>query len=63
MKRLEGRVYKKNKETVHYIGAAILKRARFDFSSLTPEDAESIAKMTPRGVEIIDDIIEKASQN
>lgn len=63
MKKLEERIYKKNKDTVHTIGTAILKRAKFDFSTLAEEDIESIAKMTERGNEIIRDIIEKAYKN
>ncbi|MCE5201513.1 MAG: hypothetical protein LLF78_03245 [Synergistaceae bacterium] len=63
MKKLEARIYKKNKEAVHHIGAAILKRANFDFSSFTEEDFEDIVNLTPRGNEIIRDIISKAHQN
>ena len=63
MKRLEERIYKKNKEAVHHIGTAILKRAKFDFSSFSKEDLDDIVKMTPRGSEIIRDIITKAHQN
>ena len=54
---------KKNKEAVHHIGTAILKRAKFDFSSFSKEDLDDIVKMTPRGSEIIRDIITKAHQN
>lgn len=63
MKKLEARIYKKNKEAVHHIGAAILKRANFDFSSFTDEDLQDIVNMTPKGCEIIRDIISRASQN
>ena len=63
MKRLEERIYKKNKEAVHHIGTAILKRAKFDFSSFSKEDLDEIARMTPKGNEIIRDIIAKAHQN
>ncbi|MEG1799414.1 MAG: hypothetical protein RR214_04445 [Synergistaceae bacterium] len=62
MKRLEERIYKKNKEAVHHIGTAILKRAKFDFSSFTKEDLEDVMHMTPKGCEIIRDIISKAHQ-
>lgn len=61
MKKLEGRIYKKNKEAVHYIGTAILKKAKFDFSSFSDADLEDIVNMTPKGTEIIKDIITKAS--
>jgi hypothetical protein len=61
MKKLEGRIYKKNKEAVHHIGTAILKRAKFDFSSFSDADLEDIVNMTPKGTEIIKDIITKAS--
>ena len=63
MKKLEERIYKKNKDAVHYIGAAILKRADFDFSSFTPDDLSDIQEMNSRGEEIITEIIRKASQN
>ena len=63
MQKLENRIYKKNKEAVHHIGAAILKRAKFDFASFTQEDLDEIANMTPKGTAIIDDIVEKAVQN
>lgn len=63
MKKLEERIYKKNKDAVHYIGAAILKRANFDFSSFTADDLEAIQNMTPRGEEIITDIVQKATQS
>lgn len=63
MKKLEERIYKKNKDAVHYIGAAILKRANFDFSSFTPDDLIDIQEMNPRGEEIITEIIQKANQN
>lgn len=61
MKKLEGRIYKKNKEAVHHIGTAILKRAKFDFASFTQSDLDDILNMTPKGTEIIRDIITKAS--
>lgn len=63
MQKLENRIYKKNKEAVHHIGAAILKRAKFDFSSFTQEDLDEIVSCTPKGDAIICDIIEKAAQN
>lgn len=58
--RLESRVYKRNKEAVHHIGAAILKRAKFDFNNFTKEDLDEIVNMTPKGSEVINAIIEKA---
>jgi hypothetical protein len=61
MKKLEGRIYKKNKEAVHHIGTAILKRAKFDFSSFSATDLEDIVNMTPKGTDIIKEIIAKAS--
>lgn len=61
MKRLEERIYKKNKEAVHYIGTEILKKAKFDFSEFTPENLDDIKNMTPKGKEIIGSIIEKAA--
>ena len=63
MKKLEERIYKKNKDAVHHIGAAILKRANFDFSSFTHEDLEAIQNMTPHGEEIVTEIIKKANQS
>jgi len=63
MQKLENRIYKKNKEAVHHIGAAILKRAKFDFASFTKEDLDEIVNCTPKGDAIIVDIIEKAAQN
>lgn len=62
MKKLESRIYKKNKEAVHHIGTAILKRAKFDFSNFTDADLEDIVNMTPKGTEIIKNIISKASE-
>ena len=62
MKKLEGRIYKKNKEAVHHIGTAILKKANFDFSNFNDSDLEEIVNMTPKGSEIIADIIRKASE-
>ncbi|MDD4159760.1 MAG: hypothetical protein PHO18_02315 [Synergistaceae bacterium] len=62
MKKLESRIYKKNKEAVHHIGTAILKRAKFDFSNFSDTDLEDIVNMTPKGTEIIKDIISKASE-
>lgn len=59
-KKLEERIYKSNKEFVHYIGAAILKRADFDFSSLTKQEIEDVTNGTTKGDEIITQIIEKA---
>ncbi len=61
MKKLESRIYKKNKEAVHHIGTEILKRAKFDFSNFSDADLEDIVKMTPKGEEMIKDIITKAS--
>ena len=61
--KLEERIYKKNKDAVHYIGAAILKRANFDFSSFTHEDLEAVQNMTPRGEAMITEIIKKANQS
>ena len=63
MKKLEERIYKKNKDAVHYIGAAILKRANFDFSSFTHEDLEAVQNLTPRGEAMITEIIKKANQS
>lgn len=63
MQKLENRIYKKNKEAVHHIGTAILKRAKFDFANFSQQDIDDVAKMTPKGVQIITDIIEKASLN
>jgi len=63
MKKLEGRIYKKNKEAVHHIGTAILKRAKFDFTNFTQADLEDVVNMTPKGTAILKDIIEKAHQN
>ncbi|MDO5115460.1 MAG: hypothetical protein Q4D58_05125 [Synergistaceae bacterium] len=63
MKKLEERIYKKNRDAVHCIGTAILKRANFDFSSFSKEDLADIQEMTPRGEEIISGIIEKANQS
>ena len=63
MKKLEERIYKKNRDAVHYIGAAILKRANFDFSAFTHEDLEDIQNMTPRGEEMVTKIIKKSSQS
>ena len=62
MKELESRIYKKNKDAVHHIGTAILKRAKFDFSNFSDADLEDIVNMTPKGTEIIKDIITKASE-
>lgn len=62
MKKLEGRIYKKNKEAVHHIGTAILKRAKFDFSNFSDTDLEDIVNMTPKGTDIIKDIIKKAAE-
>ena len=62
MKKLEGRIYKKNKEAVHHIGTAILKKAKFDFSSFNDSDLEDIVNMTPKGTEIIKEIIQKAAE-
>lgn len=59
-KKLEERIYKSNKEFVHYIGVAVLKRADFDFSSLTKQDIEDVANGAARGDEIVTKIIEKA---
>lgn len=59
-KKLEERIYKSNKEFVHYIGAAILKRSDFDFSALTKQDIEAIANGTAKGDEIVTAIVEKA---
>lgn len=59
-KKLEERIYKSNKEFVHYVGAAVLKRAEFDFSSLTKQDLEDIENSTSHGEEIVTSIIEKA---
>ena len=59
-KKLEERIYKSNKDFVHYIGAAVLKRADFDFSSLTKQDMEEVANDTQRGYEIVSEIIERA---
>lgn len=61
MKKLEARIYKKNKEAVHHIGVAILKKAQFDFSTFSEADLEDVVNMTARGEEIINDIISKAS--
>ncbi len=63
MKRLEERIYKKNKEAVHHIGTAILKRAKFDFTNFSKEDLDEIINNTPKGVELIRDIITKAHQS
>lgn len=63
MKKLEERIYKKNKEAVHYIGTEILKKAKFDFSEFTPENLDDIKNMTPKGKEIIDSIISKAANS
>lgn len=63
MKKLEERIYKKNKDAVHCIGAAILKRANFDFSTISADDLAEIQNATPAGEEIITDIIEKAGKN
>lgn len=60
-KKLEERIYKSNKEFVHYIGAAVLKRADFDFSSLTRQDIEDVANGTGKGEIIVTDIIKKAN--
>ena len=62
MKKLESRIYKKNKEAVHHIGTAILKKANFDSSNFNDSDLEEIVNMTPKGSEIIADIIRKASE-
>ena len=62
MKKLEGRIYKNNKEAVHHIGTAILKKAKFDFSNFSDSDLEDIVNMTPKGTEMIADIIRKASE-
>lgn len=62
MKKLEGRIYKKNKEAVHHIGTAILKKAKFDFSGFNDSDLEDIVNMTPKGTEIIKEIIQKAAE-
>lgn len=59
-KKLEERIYKSNKEFVHYVGAAVLKRADFDFSSLQKQDIEDLANETPRADELIAAIVEKA---
>ena len=58
-KKLEERIYKSNKDFVHYIGAAVLKRADFDFSSLTKQDMEEVANDTQKGYEIVSEIIER----
>ena len=63
MKRLEERIYKKNKEAVHHIGTAILKRAKFDFTNISKEDLDEIINNTPKGVELVRDIITKAHQS
>ncbi len=63
MKKLEGRIYKKNKEAVHHIGTAILKRAKFDFTNFTQADLDDVINMTPKGTSILKDIIDKAHQN
>lgn len=63
MQKLENRIYKKNKEAVHHIGTAILKRAKFDFTNFSQQDIDDVAKMTPKGAQIISDIIEKAAQS
>ncbi|NLX85383.1 MAG: hypothetical protein GXZ00_07190 [Synergistaceae bacterium] len=62
MKKLESRIYKKNKEAVHHIGTAILKKAKFDFSNFSATDLEDVVNMNPKGVEIIKDIIARASE-
>lgn len=59
-KKLEERIYKSNKEFVHYVGAAVLKRADFDFSSLQRQDIEDLANETSRADALIAAIIEKA---
>ncbi|MEG1641917.1 MAG: hypothetical protein RR272_02270 [Synergistaceae bacterium] len=63
MKKLEERIYKKNKDIVHQIGVAILKKAEFDFATFKPEYLEDIKNMTPKGKELIKKIIEDASQD
>lgn len=60
MKKLENRIYKKNKDSVHKIGTAILRRAKFDFTQLSEQDYADIANDTSRGQEIISEIVEKA---
>lgn len=60
-KKLEERIYKSNKEFVHYVGAAVLKRANFDFSSLKKQDIEELAGETNKANELITSIIERAS--
>lgn len=59
-KKLEERIYKSNKEFVHYVGAAVLKRVDFDFSSLQRQDIEDLANETSRADALIAAIIEKA---
>lgn len=59
-KKLEERIYKSNKEFVHYVGAAVLKRADFDFSALQKQDIDDLANETPRADDLISSIIEKA---
>ena len=62
MKKLESRIYKKNKVAVHHIGTAILKKAKFDFSNFSDTDLEDIVKMNQKGIDIIKDIITRASE-
>ena len=62
MKKLESRIYKKNKEAVHHIGTAILKKAKFDFSNFSDTDLEDVVKMNQKGIDIIKDIIARASE-
>ena len=61
--KMANRICKKNKEAVAAIAHAILKRAKFDFSTFTESDLNSVKQYDQHGIEIIDEILEKAKLN
>lgn len=60
LKKLEVQVYRRNADYIQQIGVEILKMIDYKFAKITKEDREDIKKMTPRGKEIVRDIIVKA---
>lgn len=63
IRKLEERVYKKNADFIHQVGVEILRVIDFKFVTLTPENREDVKKMTPRGKEIVKEIVDAAYKN
>lgn len=63
LRKLEIQVYRKNADFIHQIGVEIFKMSGFRFARLTEADRKNAKDMTPKGREMVKQILTDAWQN